>query len=51
MLHQLKSGFFQWTGQLKHLVFDELVDLDPQEYCVGAVLIIAVGFALLNGRQ
>ncbi len=51
MLYQLKAGFLQWTGQVKYLVFDEVVDLDPQEYCIGAVLIIAVGFALLSGRR
>jgi hypothetical protein len=51
MLNQLKYGFLRWTREVKHLLNDEYIDLEPHEYCIGAVFIIAIGFVLLGGRR
>jgi hypothetical protein len=51
MFDQLKYGFLQWTREVKYLLIDEYVDLEPHEYCIGAVFIIAIGFVLLSGRR
>ena len=51
MLNQLKFGFLQWARQVKHLLIDEYIDLEPHEYCIGAVFVIAIGFVLLSGRR
>ncbi|MEO1980291.1 MAG: hypothetical protein ABGZ24_07230 [Fuerstiella sp.] len=51
MLNQLRVEFLQWTGQVKHLVANKADNLQPQEYCIGAVFVIAIGFVLLSGRR
>lgn len=47
----VKRTFDQWTVQMQRLVRNEFVDLDPHEYCIGAVFVIAIGFVLLSGRR
>lgn len=51
MLNQMKNGFTIWAYQVKQYIRSEIIDLDPQEYCVLATLGIAVGFVLLSGRR
>ncbi|MEQ9412053.1 MAG: hypothetical protein RIK87_30355 [Fuerstiella sp.] len=51
MLSTIKREFVLWTIEINRLICEEIVDLDPHEYCIGAVLLIAVGFMLLSGRQ
>ena len=51
MLYQLKQSFRVWTYQMNHYLRNEFMDLEPHEYCVGAVFVIAIGFVLLSGRR
>lgn len=51
MISQLKTDFLVWSVQVKRYMQSEFVDLQPQEYCIGAVFVIAIGFVLLSGRQ
>ncbi|MCP4169458.1 MAG: hypothetical protein GY758_01655 [Fuerstiella sp.] len=47
----MKFSLLQWTREVKRLLLDEYIDLEPHEYCIGAVFVIAVGFVLLSGRR
>lgn len=51
MLNQLRIEFLQWTGQVKYLVADKAGNLEPHEFCIGAVFVIAIGFVLLLSRR
>jgi len=51
MFASIKTSFLLWVSQLQQLVRSEYLDLEPHEYCIGAVFVIAIGFVLLNGRQ
>ncbi|MEZ6125903.1 MAG: hypothetical protein R3C49_22475 [Planctomycetaceae bacterium] len=51
MLTGLKNEFLAWTVQMESYMRRELVDLQPHEYCIGAVLGISIGFVLLSGRR
>lgn len=51
MFSGIKNSFVRWTVDINHLIRDEFVDLEPHEYCVGAVVVIAIGFVLLSGRR
>ncbi|MCA9049171.1 MAG: hypothetical protein KDA89_10615 [Planctomycetaceae bacterium] len=51
MWFKFKAAFTLWTVQMKSLLRNEVVDLDPHEYCIGAVFLISIGFVLLSGRR
>jgi len=51
MFYQLKLSFRVLTYQVNDYVRNQLFDLEPQGYCVGAVFVIAIGFVLLSGRR
>ena len=51
MFHQLKTGVMRWGFEVKTYLRNEVVDLEPHEYCVLATFIIAIGFVLLSGRR
>lgn len=51
MLFELKTSFLLWTVQVQRYLRSEFVDLEPHEYCIGAVFVIAVGFVMLSGRR
>ena len=51
MLSGAKQHFTKWVVDLNRLIRTEVVDLEPHEYCIGAVFVIAVGFLLLSGRR
>ncbi|MCA9082964.1 MAG: hypothetical protein KDA81_02860 [Planctomycetaceae bacterium] len=48
---KIQSAFVLWTVQLKQLLRNEVVDLEPHEYCIGATFVIAIAFVLLSGRR
>lgn len=48
MIASIKQNVVNWAMDVNRLISDELIDLDPHEYCVGAVLIIAIGFVMLR---
>ena len=51
MMLAVKRYFDHWTFQMKQLMRNEFVDLEPHEYCIGAVFVIAIGFVMLSGRR
>ena len=51
MMLTTKRYFDHWTFQMKQFVRNEFVDLEPHEYCIGAVFVIAIGFVMLSGRR
>lgn len=51
MLFELKTSFLLWTVQVQRYLRSEVIDLEPHEYCIGAVFVIAVGFVMLSGRR
>jgi hypothetical protein len=51
MLFEVKTHFLMWTVQVERYIRSEVVDLQPHEYCIGAVFVIAIGFVLLSGRR
>ena len=51
MFFKIRMAFSLWTMQMKGLLHNQVIDLDPHEYCIGAVFVIAIGFVLLNGRK
>ena len=48
MLAGITNHVTQWASDVKRLISDQVVDLEPHEYCVGAVFIIAIGHLLLK---
>lgn len=48
MLASIKHSVTQWAMEVNGIIRSELVDLDPHEYCIGAVFVIAIGFVLLK---
>ncbi len=51
MYYQVKNAVRAWSYEINQYVRDEVMDLEPHEYCVGAVFVIAIGFVLLSGRR
>lgn len=51
MFQQIKTSFLQWSFEVKTYLGNEVVDLEPHEYCVLATFTIAIGFVLLSGRR
>ena len=51
MMMAIRRTFNQWTMEMSQLMRNEFVDLEPHEYCIGAVFVIAIGFVLLSGRR
>ncbi len=51
MFQQVKNGVMQWGFEVKTYLQNEVVDLEPHEYCVLATFTIAIGFVLLSGRR
>lgn len=51
MLFEAKNRFLMWTVQVERYLRSEFVDLQPHEYCICAVFVIAIGFVLLSGRR
>jgi len=51
MLSEVKSTVFLWSLQMQRYLRNELIDLEPHEYCIGAVFVIAIGFVLMSGRR
>ena len=46
-----KNHFLHWVYQIKQIMRTEFLDLEPHEYCIGAVFVISIGFVLLSGRR
>ncbi|MEZ6128549.1 MAG: hypothetical protein R3C59_07685 [Planctomycetaceae bacterium] len=51
MFSQIKAEFLMWTLQVQSFMRGRLGHLEPIEYCIGATLLIAVGFVLLSGGR
>lgn len=51
MISEIKREFVQWAGQVNGIISDKLIHLSPQDYSIGGVFIIAIGFVLLSGRR
>ncbi len=45
------SSIGMWLHQVRTIVHDMFVHMKPQEYAVGLVFVIAIGWVLLNGRR
>ncbi len=48
MIASIQQGFLNWAAEISRLLREQVVDLDPQEYCIGAVFIIAIGYVSLR---
>ena len=48
MWTEAKRKVLRWAGDLDNIFREGMCDLEPQEYCIGAVFVIAVGFVLLK---
>ena len=51
MFLSLKTAFIAWTYQIKHIIREDVVDLEPQGYCAFAAVIISFGFMMMSGRR
>lgn len=51
MFATLKQDFLIWTGEVSQILREQVIDLDPHEYCIGAVFVISIGYVLLSGRN
>ena len=48
MFSEIKREVLFWASDVNRIIRDEFVDLEPHEYCIGATLVIAIGFVLLR---
>lgn len=48
MFTSIKQAVFVWAMDINRIIREEVVDLEPHEYCIGAVFIIAVGVVTLK---
>lgn len=51
MITEAKTSFLLWTVQVQRYLRSEVINLEPHEYSIGAVFIIAIGFVMLSGRR
>lgn len=51
MISEIKREFVLWASQVNGIISDKLIHLSPQDYSIGGVFIIAIGFVLLSGRR
>lgn len=50
MLMTVSSAILTWLSQVQNIVTQQFSHLSPDEYCIGLVFCICIGFVLLRGR-
>lgn len=51
MGYQFRNALLHWFGQVRGIVGREFSNLEPQEYTLGLLFCLAVGWILLTGRR
>jgi hypothetical protein len=51
MLLSISSGFQLWLSQIQRIMVHKMNHITPQDYCIGLVLAIAIGYCLLKGQN
>lgn len=51
MLMSITTSVVTWFTQVRSIVFNRLSHLNPEEYGIGLVLCICIGYMLLRGGR
>jgi len=51
MLYHITSSIGLWLHQVRTIVHDRFVHMEPTDYAVGLVVCITIGWIMLNGRR
>jgi len=51
MLLSITSGVFSWLSQVTAIINNRLGRMQPEQYAIGLIFCIGIGWILLRGRS